>query len=119
MKILIIAETYPNPKINYSNDFVHQRNKTYVNSGMDVTVAVRNSENHSYTIDKINVVPCSSLSNIENLIKKEAPAAIGIHFYSSEYLKLLKMFGGKVLIWIHGHEAINWYRRFYDYSFFI
>jgi glycosyltransferase involved in cell wall biosynthesis len=27
------------------------------------------------------------------------------------------MFGGKVLIWIHGHEAINWYRRLYDYSF--
>jgi glycosyltransferase involved in cell wall biosynthesis len=57
----------------------------------------------------------------DKLIKKISdyrPDAIGFHFIQGwMYKEVVKPFGGPVFIWVHGGEALGWYRRLFMFSF--
>ena len=117
MKVLIICEKYPNKLSGYNNDFVHQRNREYVRCGFDVSVLVEDTSYSSYKIDGINVYSLRTIKNTSDFIKSLNPNLLGIHFYKKKYYNIIEKFDGKVVLWIHGHEIINWYHRIYDYNF--
>ena len=116
MKIFVITEKYPGSRNLYSNDFTHQRNKIYLDKGHDVFVAIKHAEESNYQKDGAICRGCPKIEDIQEFISDTEPDVLGIHFYHKEHFKLIENFNGKVIIWIHGHEAINWYRRIYDYS---
>jgi len=118
MNILILTESYPEPNNLYNYAFVHTRAKAYQNYNHNVLVLyLNNRENKDYTHEGIRVLK-GNYNYWKGEIKNFYPNIIATHspknliFNSIDILQ--NDFKIKNVTWIHGIEALNICRRFYD-----
>jgi L-malate glycosyltransferase len=114
-KIMLLVDGYPSADNIYANGFVHTRVKEYVKY-TDVHVVVFNSNKPDYSYEGIAI---RNVSNTEELWKEYHsynPQAIFIHFYHRELFALISGIEIPVSIWVHGYEALGWYRRLFNYT---
>lgn len=118
MKYLLITNMYPKEGDLYRNAFIHSRIRSYIKyqSNIDITVFVLNDniQYNQYTFETINVIEGNNetlLSTIKNL----KPKKLLIHFLNTNMMEVIRKinFNIPTLIWVHGTEALGWYRRLF------
>jgi len=117
-KLFIINNNYPNENNLYGDVFVHTRAKQYLNA-FDVLVLGCNDEleNDIKTeYEGIKILNLSSKERFNDYINNNPPDIIAIHFVKEWMFNIIKCFEGKIFIWIHGFEALGWYRRLFNYN---
>jgi glycosyltransferase involved in cell wall biosynthesis len=115
MKILVLDINYPSDTNLYGDVFVHARVKGYIEHGHEVHVLAFFTRGESYFFEGVAVTCVSSLAELQRTIRAIAPDVIAIHFFQGWMLeKLVKPLGIPVVVWVHGGEALGWYRRLFD-----
>ncbi len=120
MRILILTTSYPTKDNIYSNIFVHTRVKEYLKQS-DIEIKVVGWNVHqkaeSYNYEGVNVFIAESQGKLTEYIFHYKPDKLLIHIIEIWTIKLiLKQLKIPVIIWVHGYEAIGWYRRLFNFS---
>lgn len=116
MKILVLDINYPSDTNLYGDVFVHARVKGYIERGHEVHVLAFFTRGESYSFEDVPVTCVSDLEELKRTIRAIAPDVIAIHFFQGWMLeKLVKPLGIPVVVWVHGGEALGWYRRLFDF----
>lgn len=120
MNILIITTDYPRPDGHVSLQYIHSRNRLYIDKVRDIDITVLSfAASCDYTIDGISVLTLNTyIKHIENwhfdILLSHAPN-IRNHY------KFLKQYGNRfkeIIFFFHGHEILRRreiYPRNYDY----
>ncbi|WP_430901702.1 MULTISPECIES: glycosyltransferase family 4 protein [unclassified Paraflavitalea] len=118
MKLLVLNENYPHLENLMGNVFVHVRVKEY-QKNHQVKVF---SFFHKPRVINYEGVEISFFQESQALVKaiqEYKPDRIIVHFYHSWMLEeLFKVVKVPYLIWVHGYEALGWYRRMFNYSWY-
>lgn len=120
MRILIVAIDYPSPT-NYANSrFIHERVIEYVKiEGVQVLVAViknKLDKDWEYVHEGIDVKVIKTQA-VKELIESWQPDIVGVHFFEGNLIKyLIPYISVPVIVWVHGVEALGWYRRLFDFQ---
>lgn len=116
-KLLILNDNYPSEDNLYGDVFVHSRLKYYINSfDLQVLGYVQNlSVGEAFTYEGITVENFNDKEKYLKRISEFEPDVIGIHFVQGWlYKSLIKDTKIPIVIWVHGAEALGWYRRLYN-----
>ena len=122
MKYLVVSPGYPSETDPYSNAFVHERVKRYIEAGLNVEV---------YSVSRKLFSPKKNGASYHyNYIHVEQGnvAELKQKIRSGQYEKILVHFGFELvvsaavkavpktplIIWFHGVDSIGWYRRMYN-----
>lgn len=109
-------ENYPHPENLMGDVFVHVRVKKYAERH-EVKVFSFFHEQRQLVYEGIRLEMFKDLESLVHAIKEYDPDKILIHFYQSWMLEaVIKIFRKPVIIWVHGYEALGWYRRLFNYS---
>jgi L-malate glycosyltransferase len=118
MRLLILDENYPHLENLLGDVFVHVRVKEYAQHH-EVKVFSYFHTPRTLTYESISLDFFNDKQALIEAIKKYNPDRILIHFYQSwmleEVIKVLKV---PVVIWVHGYEALGWYRRLFNYTLY-
>lgn len=117
-KLVLLTNNYPSQTNIYANGFIHSRVKYYLKE-YDVTVIIWNKnqkeQQQEYTYEKVRVVRMKEQDEICKSINKINPATIAIHFVEGWMLdKIIMPNRCPITIWVHGVEALGWYRRLFN-----
>ncbi|MFT3949713.1 MAG: glycosyltransferase family 4 protein [Agriterribacter sp.] len=115
--IMILDNDYPSPENLYGNVFVHTRVKEYIKYA-NVQVILFNKKGEDYIYENIPVRYAFSEEEIKKEYDLIRPDAIFIHFYNKCLFSFLSSIKSRIYIWVHGYEALGWYRRLFNYSFY-
>lgn len=120
MKLLVLIDDYPSETNLYSNMFAHVRVKGYISRGADVKVAITSKymKVPNYTFEGVEVLGSAKINEIKKLISDYQPDAILVHFALGRIIQsiLLKNTSIPTIIWVHGYEALGWYRRLFNFN---
>lgn len=116
--LVILNSNYPSDENPYGDVFVHSRLKYYIKEFNVKVLGYRPMDvSSNYIYDGIQVYNYSQKSAYVEAIKDCRPDLIGIHFVGGWlYDAFLKSNKIPVIIWVHGEEALGWYRRLYNYN---
>jgi len=118
MRLLILDEGYPHLDHLMGDVFVHVRAKEYAKKHEVKAFSFF----HAPRQLEYEGIPLEMFDNIPALVKAIAaynPDKILIHFYQSWMLeKVIKVFKVPVIIWVHGYEALGWYRRLFNFKWY-
>ncbi|MDY0257241.1 glycosyltransferase family 4 protein [Gudongella oleilytica] len=120
MKVLVICNEYPEENNLYRNGFVHRRVVNYKQSGLDSKVFVFSEEStREYEFDGVNVTT-GNMQIYKNLVEFYNPDIILVHFIQKSTIDLLNSTNQNipVIIWVHGVEALAWFRRLFNFKDF-
>lgn len=116
-KILIFDSDYPDKRLNSPGDeFVRSRAKEYKRRGFSVEVIGLTLErkNNFYRLDGINIFKYTSKSELINKLNgMSKDEMLFIHFIPYWLVKVIIHYNLKCFVWVHGWEALGWYRRLY------
>lgn len=114
----MLDENYPHLDNLMGDVFVHVRVKEYAKQHT-VKVFSFFKETSVLEYEGINIEFFDDAETLLNAILQFNPDKILIHFYQSWMLeKIIKKMDVPVLIWVHGYEALGWYRRLFNYSWY-
>lgn len=121
MKVLIITNGYPSEENLYKNTFIHRRNVLYKEQEIECRVFVLNSKcsiKKEYIYENIRVTEGNS-EELLKLYNESKPQKLIIHFINKHMIKFINeiKYEIPVVIFVHGFEALGWYRRLYDFKF--
>lgn len=114
--MVIVNSNYPNENNRYGDVFVHSRLKHYANH-FDVHVVgwKKKVTDYSFVYEGIPVDVVNTSDKLVSKLKSYEPRAIGFHFIEGwMYTEIVRTFRGPIFIWIHGGEALGWYRRLFQ-----
>jgi len=115
MKIVVLDINYPSDTNLYGDVFVHARVQGYLALGHDVHVLAFFTRGASYSFEGVAVTCVSDLGALRQAIQQIAPDVIAIHFFQGWMLrKLVLHTSTPIAVWVHGMEALGWYRRLFD-----
>ena len=115
MKIVVLDINYPSDTNLYGDVFVHARVQGYIALGHEVHVLAFFTRGASYSFEGVAVTCVSDLEALREAIQQIAPDVIAIHFFQGWMLrKLVPALAAPIAIWVHGMEALGWYRRLFD-----
>jgi glycosyltransferase involved in cell wall biosynthesis len=115
MRILVLDANYPHDKNLYGDVFVHVRVARYLRLGHDVRVISFFNQMEGYTFDGVRVECAPDLTSLERLIAEFRPDVVALHFFQGWMLrKLISRSTYPFVIWVHGMEALGWYRRLFN-----
>ncbi|MFT3846471.1 MAG: glycosyltransferase family 4 protein [Lacibacter sp.] len=118
MKLLILDENYPHLDNLMGDVFVHVRAKEYAKKHQ-VKVFSFFHEPKELVYEGIEVEMFDDKEKLSAAVKAFHPDKILIHFYQSWMLDLiLRKTTVPVIIWVHGYEALGWYRRLFNYTWY-
>ena len=116
-KYLLVVPGYPSEKNRYNNGFVHTRVRIYLRSGLNVDIfsVSKMYKLKYYSYDNVQVIE----GNYENLAKQlqhENYNRILVHFAFKRIMEVImkNVPNTPIIIWIHGVEALAWYRRLFN-----
>lgn len=121
MKLLIIScYGYPSELNLYNSGFVHSRALAYQKAGHQVKVFVPDTgveAAFTYQFEGIEVLT-GTTGDLEKEISVFSPDRLLIHFINRHIMKFLyrNQFSVPSVIWVHGYEALAWYRIFFEYK---
>ena len=117
MRILVLDANYPHEQNLYGDVFVHVRVARYLRLGHDVRVVAFFNNLGRFTFDGVQVECAADLQELEQLIAEFEPDVVAIHFFQGWMLHKLIMKGTyPVVVWVHGMEALGWYRRLFNFG---
>jgi glycosyltransferase involved in cell wall biosynthesis len=115
VKIVVLDNNYPSDTNLYGDVFVHARVQGYMALGHDVHVIAFFSRGASYIFEGVAVTSVPTLEALLEAIREIAPDVIAIHFFQGWMLrKLVPELHVPIAVWVHGMEALGWYRRLFD-----
>jgi len=116
MRLLVIDDNFPNEDNLYGDVFVHVRVKEYLKIYPDIVVASSlNKTNPDYNYEGVNVKCVGSIPGLINLIETFNPDTVLIHFATFPIIReIVFRFQLPFIIWVHGFEALAWYRRLFN-----
>ncbi|GHV88624.1 hypothetical protein AGMMS50267_09840 [Spirochaetia bacterium] len=116
LRLYIIDENYPNENNLYGDVFVHTRLLKY-GENFDIKVVGVGMHEHTFSYQGIKVEYTGDKKKLIDKINYEKPDVLGIHFYPgwmvNEFSKKSPI---PTFIWVHGAEALGWYRRLFNFS---
>jgi L-malate glycosyltransferase len=118
MKLLILNENYPHLDNLMGNTFVHVRVKEYAKKH-ETRVFSFFYPQREIVYEDIPISFFRDIQSIRKAILAFSPDRILIHFY--EYWMadwIIKPLQIPVIIWVHGYEALGWYRRLFNYTLY-
>lgn len=118
-KYLLISNGYPSNEDKYNNGFVHTRVKNYKEKKLDIDVFYYSKKrNDDFIYDGVDVLRGNS-KKLQTLLESEKYEKVLIHFAFSNILKVIEKSAPNipVVIWVHGTEALGWYRRLFALDF--
>lgn len=116
--LVIVNSNYPNENNKYGDVFVHSRLKHYRSSfNIKVVGWKKKIPDTSFVYEGIEVDVVNTAEKLVKLIKSYKPDVLGFHFVEGWMDKaIIRPFHGPVFIWIHGGEALGWYRRLFQFN---
>ncbi|MFZ5972399.1 MAG: glycosyltransferase family 4 protein [Bacteroidota bacterium] len=114
-QLVVFNNNYPRENNRYADVFVHSRLKYYANF-FNVNVVGWNKRTgiYSFTYEGIHVDMVDKADLLVEKIFSYKPDVLAFHFVEGwQYRSIIKPFKGPSLIWIHGGEALGWYRRLF------
>lgn len=118
MRLLILNQNYPHPENIVGDVFVHVRAKAYAKYH-DVQVFCWYGTPFNIQYEGIPLQRFADESSLLQAINAYSPDRILIHFYQSWMLeKLIKVTNLPIIIWVHGFEALGWYRRLFNFKWY-
>jgi glycosyltransferase involved in cell wall biosynthesis len=118
MKLLILDENYPHLDNLLGDVFVHVRAKEYARKH-HVKVFSFFHEPRVLMYEGIEVEMFIDKRKLAEAVNAFNPDRILIHFYQSWMLNLIiKTSSVPIIIWVHGYEALGWYRRLFNYTWY-
>lgn len=118
MRYLVISPGYPSENDKYNNGFVHSRVKLYLNKSLDVIVfSFTKGDLRKYEYEGVTVYTGGKAAYVKFLSENSFDKYL-IHFaYKKVMNPLLKIYpNAKMVIWVHGAEALGWYRRLFAFN---
>jgi glycosyltransferase involved in cell wall biosynthesis len=117
MKILVLDVNYPHSENLNGDLFVHVRVKEYIAAGHDVKVAAFFTNAPDYEFDGVRVDRRPDLESLQVLIREFGPDVVAVHFFQGWMLeKIVKNLKSPVVVWVHGVEALPWYKRRFNFE---
>jgi glycosyltransferase involved in cell wall biosynthesis len=118
MKLLILDENYPHLDNLMGDVFVHVRAKEYAKKHQ-VKVFSFFHEPRELVYEGIEVEMFNDQEKLSAAVKTFNADKILIHFYQPWMLEqIIKRITVPVIIWVHGYEALGWYRRLFNYTWY-
>ena len=115
MAIIVLCDNYPTPNAEYSSSFVHNRVKRY--SEHYKCEVIKRSQGKDYIIDGIQVRVYSGGKEFRDIYQESSPEVVLIHFISRWMIQeIIPMIKVPLIVWVHGTEALGWYRRLFNYA---
>lgn len=116
---LLVCNAYPSKDDIYKNGFVHRRVKSYKKYGLNTEVYCLDFKYTQEVVDIYDGVKVirGNFENYNNFLKKNDFDSYLIHFIErNKYEPIIDIKQNpKIVIWIHGAEAENWHRRWFDF----
>jgi len=118
-RFLLISNAYPSSENIYRNGFIHRRVKSYLDKDYKVDVFYLHSSFLNadiYTYDGVTV-NTGNREHYENFLKINEYDNYLIHFVNPDmYFPIVNNIDNpNITIWIHGFEAENWHRRWFNF----
>lgn len=116
-KIIVYSSNYPNEKNLFRNVFVHSRVKEYAKKYEVCVIGVDklNSQTENYVYEGINIIIFNRRDEASTFIFESNPDILLVHFFEPwMFGRIVKSAAFPILIWIHGVEALGWYRRLFN-----
>lgn len=118
MRLLILNQNYPHLDNLVGDVFVHVRAKEYAKHHQ-VKVFCWYDEPFDKEYEGIALQRFSNEETLLAAIFSYKADRILIHFYQSWMLeKLIKITAIPIVIWVHGFEALGWYRRLFNFKLY-
>ncbi len=115
MRILVLDANYPHDDNLYGDVFVHVRVLRYMALGHEVRAVAFFTDKPSYEFDGVRVTCAPDLAALKAAIADFNADVILIHFFQGWMLdKIIAGASAPVVIWVHGVEALGWYRRLFN-----
>jgi len=112
MRFLILANNYPGEIPIYAERFVHARVVEYIKHHECLVVSFKAPSD--YLFEGVQVVRLLEESHFYSIVKEYRPDRILVHFALKRIIHMLKPIETKIIVWVHGYEALGWYRRWFD-----
>ncbi len=115
-KLLIVSNNYPSELDIYANAFIHSR-VVYYTKELDVQVLIYNPNKRytRYQYENIPVQVTNDKRQFKHFLETYKPDIIAIHFVEAWMFKsFIKDSTCPIYIWVHGAEALGWYRRLFN-----
>lgn len=117
MKYLLVTPGYPSDENIYNNSFIHRRVKLYKSNNLNVDIfSVNKKISKKYTFEEVEVIQ-GNYNELANLLKNNQYDKILVHFGWKKMMQTIinnKKENTKIILWIHGVEALGWYRRLFN-----
>lgn len=115
-RIVVYDVNYPSPDNLYGDVFVQSRLLKY-KKHCDIIVLNHGKKTSKYTYLDINVEIYDSKDDIFKRISDFKPDVLIIHFYPGILFdSFMKKNNIPTFIWVHGYEALGWYRRLFNFK---
>lgn len=116
---LVISNAYPSDSNIYRNGFIHRRVKAYVDKGKNVEVFYLHQPKVTaevYYYDEVKVT-IGNKQHYTQFLKENDFEAYLIHFINPDmyYPIVNNVINPNITVWIHGFEAENWHRRWFNF----
>jgi len=112
MKLLILVNNYPGEKPSYAERFVHTRVAEYNKVHQCLVVSFKVPAD--YVFEGVPVVKLLDEAHFYSLLEEYLPDRILVHFALKRIIQMLKPVNIKIIVWVHGYEALGWYRRWFE-----
>lgn len=114
--LLVVTNTYVDESHPYENSFVHSRMISYHRNGIESEVFVLNNKKtrRKYEFEGISV-EVGGISEFVSKVSENSDIRLCFHFISRSMIKALKQIeqSHKLIIFVHGVEALQWYERIF------
>lgn len=117
MRFILVTSQYPSEENLYANGFVHSRVLEYIKRGIEINVYVNDKSVAPYQYEYQGVsVKVGNKSDLAEFINKFNPDKILVHFLDRHLMNIARNMDFKypMRIWVHGSEALGWYRRLFN-----
>lgn len=119
-RVLLVGENYPCEGPGYYHGFIHSRVLLYKNEGLVVDVFSYDYNNDDeYNYDGIKVTR-GGFNKLSEFVRAGEYDVILVHFGWKKMMKAIfenKKQNTRIIQWVHGVEALAWYRRLFNFSF--
>lgn len=112
---MVLDQDYPSENHLYGDVFVHTRVKEYLKFA-DVLIVSFFKDFEEYEYETVKVKSAPTLAAIFDIYTDFAPDFIFLHFYDRKLFPFLKSIKTSLFVWVHGYEALGWYRRLFNFN---
>lgn len=118
MRLLLIDDNYPSEDNLYGDVFAHVRVKEYIKAFSQIIVAASlSTKKPDYIYEGVKVKSVGSIHGLIDLMENYKPNVVLIHFATFPIIrKIIFRYDLPYIIWVHGFEALGWYRRLFNFK---